>query len=222
VPVPRDPRRRARPLTWRSLADAPVGFDCALTSGDAELARGNLTTAARCFADALRRARRQRGESSPYFRSEAELHILTLAGICLTPPLALRPATEGERWAALHELARLGALADCQPAIVHLGSMLYRARRNRETLSEEGRAAWDLLMTCRGLPLEALEFLDDRLLGEGLWGLRPRLATHPDATRDLWLAMLQAARTPDLVSTIWEIEGAAEDAEVKAALKGSG
>jgi hypothetical protein len=30
--------------------------------------------------------------------------------------------------------------------------------------------------------------------------------------------MLKYARTPDLVSTIWEIVGAAEDTEVKAAL----
>jgi hypothetical protein len=73
-------------------------------------------------------------------------------------------------------------------------------------------------MACRNLPLPALEFLDGQLLDEGLWRLRAALATHPSATRDLWLSMLKYGKTPDLVSTIWEIAGAAEDEEVKAAL----
>ena len=212
------PRRKRRPLTYRRLARAPDGFDDAIGAGDWAMREGQLTVAATWYSDAYRRGWANRGIGWRYYFTESILRLNVLTGLCLCPPHGFHPIASAERWAVLRELAAQGFLAGYQPAIARLGSMLYRVDRNRENLSPEGRAAWRVLMACRKLPLPALEFLDGQLLAKRLYQLRSQLATHPAATRDLWLSMLKYERTPDLVSTIWEIAGAAEDEEVKAAL----
>lgn len=211
------PRPRPRPITWRTFALAPAEFDDALRRGDRLLVQRELSRAAVWYGKAYRLACEDRA-CGRYFFTEAILRLNTLVGLCLTPPDGFHPAAEDERWSALRLTAGSGFLGTYQPAIVRLGSMLYRRHRNRETLGPEGRAAWDVLLTCRNLPDQALEFLDGQLLDEGLWTLRSQLATHPSAGKALWLSMLKCGRTPDLVHTIWEIAGAAEDEEVKAAL----
>ncbi len=218
APPPSRPRQAPPQVTWRTLALAPEGFDDAIRRGDHALACGRLTGAAVCYSSAVRRAGANRETGYRYFLTEAFLRLATLTGLCLCPPEGSRPAPVRERWIALHILASLGTLGDYQPAIARLGSMLYRVHRNRERLGPEGRAAWRILMACRTLSLPALEFLDRQLVDERLWHLRAELATHPSAGKDLWLTMLRHRRTPDLVHTIWEIEGAAEDQAVKAAL----
>jgi hypothetical protein len=149
-------RLRRRRFTYRDLARAPEGFEDAVGAGDWALRVGLLMAAAVWYGDAERRAVASRGVGAGYFIAEVVLRMNTLTGLCLCPPKGLRLAALRERWSALRELADIGFLAFYQPAIGRLGAMLYRVDRNREDLSDEGRAAWRVLMACRNLPLPAL------------------------------------------------------------------
>jgi hypothetical protein len=186
MPAPTPLRRPRRVVTWRTLADAPAGFDDDVGAGDWALAQGHLTAAAVWYGDAWRRTFADQGVNYRYFVTEAVLRLNALTGLCLCPPAHAHPSVPAaERWQALHELARIEFLGGYQPAIVRLASQLYRARRNREALGREGRAAWQVLMACPNLSFVALEHIDNQLLIEGLSRLRVELATHPAAGRDL-------------------------------------
>jgi len=109
MPAPTPLRRPRRVVTWRTLADAPAGFDDAIGAGDWALAQGHLTAAATWYGDAWRRTFTDQGVNFRYFVTEAVLRLNALAGSCLCPPGLTRPVPAAERWKALHELAAIGS-----------------------------------------------------------------------------------------------------------------
>lgn len=196
------------------------GFLDAIDSGDAALKEGHFSGAAAWYVQAawLAGCTNDRRDLRHYV-SAAMVRLDHLMALCLLPSLG-RTSQRGEddRWTALRKVAERGYLLDSDVSFVLQLVGFLGADAAAKGDCAEAQRAWAVLLACPKLRNWDFEAIDEHLIAEGLHRHRAELATHPAATADVWLAMLERCRTPDLVHTLLETPRAVEEEAVRAAL----
>lgn len=206
------------------MSDIPIDIELVaarLAIGDARLRGRELNEAAQQYIVAHQMAGQLEDDTDARtWMSAAKLRLGLLLAQCIVPEV--RPSRFGcmtERWVAVLTVAESGLLAPHFASVVlHLLALVRPLDGlTRDEVADSYRA-WEVLMACRPLVVEAFHAIDEYLVRHDLHRLRAELAQHPSADGERWLGMLGRCRTPDLVHTLLETPRATADVRVRAAL----